>query len=65
MPVNLSFSGLASGAWYLGQVVYNDGMSDIGTTIVNFSRAQLGSALPRADASWPFLFMLATAVQTA
>jgi subtilisin family serine protease len=35
IPVNLSFSGLAGGTWYLGQVVYNDGSSDIGTTIVN------------------------------
>jgi hypothetical protein len=35
MPVNLSFSGLASGTWYLGQVVYNDGTSDISTTVVN------------------------------
>jgi len=35
MPVDLSFSGLASGTWYLGQVVYNNGKSDIGTTFVN------------------------------
>ena len=35
VPVNLSFSGLSTGVWYLGQVVYNDGASDIGTTIVN------------------------------
>ena len=35
VPVNLSFSGLAPSTWYLGQVVYNDGSSDIGTTIVN------------------------------
>jgi hypothetical protein len=35
VPVNLSFTGLAAGTWYLGQVVYNDGTSDIGTTIVN------------------------------
>src|SRR5262245_9846297 len=35
LPVNLSFTGLASGTWYLGQTVYNDGTSDIGTTIVN------------------------------
>jgi len=33
--VNLSFTGLTSGTWYLGQTVYNDGTSDIGTTIVN------------------------------
>jgi hypothetical protein len=35
VPVNLSFTGLSSGMWYLGQVVYNDGTNDIGTTIVN------------------------------
>ena len=35
VPVNLSFSGLAPSTWYLGQVVYNDGSSDLGTTIVN------------------------------
>lgn len=35
VPVDLSFSGLVSGTWYLGQTVYNDGSSDIGTTIVN------------------------------
>jgi hypothetical protein len=35
VPVNLSFTGLTSGTWYLGQTVYNDGTSDIGTTIVN------------------------------
>jgi subtilisin family serine protease len=35
VPVNLSFTGLAAGTWYLGQAVYNDGTSDIGTTIVN------------------------------
>ena len=35
LPVSLSFTGLTSGTWYLGQAVYNDGTSDIGTTIVN------------------------------
>jgi subtilisin family serine protease len=35
VPVNLSFTGRAAGTWYLGQVVYNDGSTDIGTTIVN------------------------------
>ena len=35
VPVDLTFSGLAAGTWYLGQVVYNNGSSDIGTTIVN------------------------------
>jgi hypothetical protein len=35
VPVDLTFSGLAGGTWYLGQVVYNDGSSDIGRTIVN------------------------------
>jgi subtilisin family serine protease len=35
VPVNLSFTGLEGGRWYLGQTVYNDGTSDIGTTIVN------------------------------
>ena len=35
VPVNLSFSGLAPSTWYLGQVVCNDGSSDIGTTIVD------------------------------
>jgi subtilisin family serine protease len=35
VPVDLSFTGLVSGTWYLGQTVYNDGSSDIGTTIVN------------------------------
>jgi hypothetical protein len=35
VPVNLSFTGLTSGTWYLGQTVYNDGTSDIGSTIVN------------------------------
>ena len=35
VPVDLSFSGLVSGTWYLGQTVYNDGTNDIGTTIVN------------------------------
>ena len=34
MPVDLSFSGLASGTWYLGQVVYNDGTPDISTTLL-------------------------------
>jgi len=35
VPVNLSFTGLTTGTWYLGQTVYNDGSSDIGSTIVN------------------------------
>jgi hypothetical protein len=35
VPVNLSFTGLTSDTWYLGQTVYNDGTSDIGSTIVN------------------------------
>jgi subtilisin family serine protease len=35
VPVDLSFTGLVGGTWYLGQTVYNDGTSDIGTTIVN------------------------------
>jgi hypothetical protein len=35
VPVNLSFTGVVSGTWYLGQTGYNDGSSDIGTTIVN------------------------------
>jgi hypothetical protein len=35
VPVNLSFTGLIDRTWYLGQTVYNDGTSDIGTTIVN------------------------------
>jgi hypothetical protein len=35
VPVNLSFTGLVGGTWYLGQTVYNDGTNDIGTTIVN------------------------------
>ena len=35
VPVDLSFSGLVNGTWYLGQTVYNDGTSNIGTTIVN------------------------------
>ena len=35
VPVDLSFTGLVGGTWYLGQNVYNDGTSDIGTTIVN------------------------------
>ena len=35
VPVDLSFAGLVGGTWYLGQTVYNDGTSDIGTTIVN------------------------------
>jgi subtilisin family serine protease len=33
--VSLSFTGLAAGTWYLGQVIYNDGSSDLGSTIVN------------------------------
>jgi hypothetical protein len=35
VPVSLTFTGLTPGLWYLGQVVYNDGSSDIGSTIVN------------------------------
>jgi subtilisin family serine protease len=35
VPVNLSFTGLANGTWYLGQTIYNDGTNDIGSTIVN------------------------------
>jgi len=35
VPVDLTFTGLVGGTWYLGQTVYNDGTSDIGTTIVN------------------------------
>jgi subtilisin family serine protease len=35
VPVDLSFSGLDNGTWYLGQTVYNDGVSNIGATIVN------------------------------
>jgi len=35
VPVDLSFSGLVGGTWYLGQAIYNDGTNDIGTTIVN------------------------------
>ncbi len=35
IPVNLTFTGLAASTWYLGQVVYNDGTADVGTTIVN------------------------------
>jgi hypothetical protein len=35
VPVNLTFTGLAADTWYLGQVVYNDGTSNIGSTIVN------------------------------
>jgi hypothetical protein len=35
VPVNLSFNSLVNGTWYLGQTIYNDGTSDIGTTIVN------------------------------
>jgi len=35
VPVDLTFTGLVGGTWYLGQIVYNDGTSDIGTTIVN------------------------------
>jgi len=27
VPVNLSFTGLVGGTWYLGQTVYNDGTS--------------------------------------
>ncbi|HEX5590302.1 MAG TPA: S8 family serine peptidase, partial [Candidatus Limnocylindrales bacterium] len=35
VPVNLSFSGLTAGTWYLGQVTYNDGVNPLGTTIVS------------------------------
>jgi subtilisin family serine protease len=35
VPVNLSFTGLVNGTWYLGQTIYNDGTNDIGSTIVN------------------------------
>src|SRR5215471_3849109 len=35
VPVNLTFTGLVGGTWYLGQTVYNDGTNDIGATIVN------------------------------
>jgi subtilase family protein/fibronectin type III domain protein/peptidase inhibitor I9/PA domain-containing protein len=35
VPVNLSFTGLAAGTWYLGQVRYLDGATPVGTTIVN------------------------------
>lgn len=35
IPVNLTFTGLAANTWYLGQVVYNDGSSNVGSTIVN------------------------------
>jgi subtilisin family serine protease len=35
VPVNLSFTGLTAGTWYLGQTIYNDGTNDIGSTIVN------------------------------
>jgi subtilisin family serine protease len=35
VPVNLTFTGLAAGTWYLGQVVYNDGSANVGSTIVN------------------------------
>ena len=35
VPVNLSFTGLTNGTWYLGQTIYNDGTNDIGSTIVN------------------------------
>jgi len=35
VPVNLTFTGLAGGTWYLGQTIYNDGTNDIGSTIVN------------------------------
>jgi subtilisin family serine protease len=35
VPVNLSFTGLVDGTWYLGQTLYTDGMSPIGSTIVN------------------------------
>ncbi len=33
--VDLAFAGLDAGTWYLGQVVYNDGTADIGSTIVS------------------------------
>lgn len=36
VPVDLSFTGLVDGTWYLGQTVYSDQtMTEIGTTIVN------------------------------
>jgi hypothetical protein len=35
VPVNLTFTGLAASTWYLGQVVYNDGSANIGSTIVS------------------------------
>jgi subtilisin family serine protease len=36
VPVNLSFTGLFNGTWYLGQTVYSDQTTaEIGTTIVN------------------------------
>jgi uncharacterized protein YfaP (DUF2135 family) len=34
VPVNLTFTGLAADTWYLGQVVYNDGTNNIGSTII-------------------------------
>ena len=35
VPVNLTFTGLAAGTWYLGQVRYLDGATTVGSTIVN------------------------------
>jgi hypothetical protein len=35
VPVDLSFTGLVAATWYLGQVVYDDGTTELGTTIVN------------------------------
>ena len=35
VPVDLTFTGLVGGTWYLGQTIYNDGTNDIGSTIVN------------------------------
>jgi subtilisin family serine protease len=36
VPVNLTFgAGVTAGTWWLGQVIYNDGSSNIGSTIVN------------------------------
>jgi hypothetical protein len=35
VDVDLTFSGLTAGAWYLGQIFYSDGSSDIGSTILS------------------------------
>jgi hypothetical protein len=35
VPVDLTFTGLAAGTWYLGQVRYLDGATAVGTTVVN------------------------------